>query len=138
MALSHHEPRALERIAVDPSAEDPWLASTLVHDGWNATSWRQRLSAAVLFVVGMPTLASATFVPRSIPGGIFAVSILGSVIMFDQAVPVNSWGAASLTCRTSPRSPRWPLSMTTPPPELSTPTGATATCRRKRTNYFLT
>jgi len=61
MALSHHEPRALERIAVDPSAEDPWLASTLAHDGWNATSWRQRLSAAVLFVVGMPTLASAIF-----------------------------------------------------------------------------
>jgi hypothetical protein len=79
MALSHHEPRALERIAVDLSAEDPWLASTLAHDGWNATRWPQRLSAAVLFVVGMPTLASAIFVPHSIPGGIFAVSILGRV-----------------------------------------------------------
>lgn len=85
MALSHHEQRALERIAADLHAEDHWLASTLAHDGWTATRW-QRLAAAVMFMVGMAMLASAIFVPRFIPFGILTVSILGYLVMFNAAL----------------------------------------------------
>ena len=85
MALSHHEQRALERIATDLHADDPWLASALAHDGRIGTRW-QRLAAAVMFMVGMAMLASAIFVPRFIPGGILTVSILGYLVMFDSAL----------------------------------------------------
>ena len=47
---------------------------------------RNEVAAAVMFVVGMATLASAIFVPRSIPRGILTVSILGYLVMFDAAL----------------------------------------------------
>ena len=79
MALSHHEQRALERIALELYTEDPRLASTLGHDGWTATRRRQRMAAAVMFVAGMAMLACAILVPRSITGGILTVSSSGTL-----------------------------------------------------------
>jgi len=86
MPLSQQEQRALERIAVDLSAADPWLAATLAHDGWTAIRWRRRAAAAVMFIVGMAMLSSAVFVPRSVPGGVFTVAILGYLVMFDASL----------------------------------------------------
>ena len=86
MTLSHHEQRALERIAVDLRTEDPWLASTLAHDGWIVTKWQQRLAAATMFIVGMAMMAGAIFVSKCIPGGVLIVSVLGYLVMFDAAL----------------------------------------------------
>jgi hypothetical protein len=97
MALSHHEQRALERIAVELHADDPRLAAALAHDGWTKTRRRQRLAAAALFIAGMAMLACAIFVPPSIAGGIFAVSVLGYLVMF---------GAALMWCKGPPRPRR--------------------------------
>jgi hypothetical protein len=85
MALSHHEQRALEQIAVDLCADDPRLASVLVR-GYAATRRRQRMAAAVMFVAGMTMQASAILIPRSIAGGVFGVTVLGYVVMFSAAL----------------------------------------------------
>ena len=82
MALSHHEQRALEQIAVELYTEDPRLASALADNGWVSGKWRQRIAALVMFMAGMAMLACAILIPRSIPGGVLVVSVLGYVVMF--------------------------------------------------------
>lgn len=85
MALSHREQRALEQIAIELSADDPRLATTLAR-GRAATRWRQRTAAALLFVAGMAMQASAILIPRSVTGGVFGVSLLGYFVMFSAAL----------------------------------------------------
>ncbi|WP_165774203.1 DUF3040 domain-containing protein [Mycolicibacterium sphagni] len=99
MALSHHERRALELIAVEMSEQDPQLALSLARDGWIPRRKWQRMAAAAMFVTGMAMQACAIFVPPSITGGILAVSVLGYVVMFY---------AALLWCKAPQRHPRRP------------------------------
>jgi O-antigen/teichoic acid export membrane protein len=53
--------------------------------------------AAVVFVAGMAMLACAILIPRSIVGGIAAVSVLGYLVMFS---------AALMWCKAPLRRPR--------------------------------
>jgi peptidoglycan/LPS O-acetylase OafA/YrhL len=96
MALSHHEQRALERIAVELYTEDPRLVAALAYNGWAFAKWRQRIAAFVMFMAGMAMLACAILIPRSIPGGVFVVSVLGYMVMF----------CAALRWCNAPRLPR--------------------------------
>ena len=96
MALSHHEQRALEQIAVELYTEDPRLASALADNGWPSAKLRQRIAALVMFMAGMAMLACAILIPRAITGGVFVVSVLGYVVMF--------W--ATLRWCNAPRLPR--------------------------------
>ena len=92
MALSQREQRALEQIAADLIADDPRLASTLLH-GWQTKRRRRRMVAAVIFMAGMAMQACAILIPRSVAGATLAVSVLGYLVMF---------GAVLLWCRRSP------------------------------------
>lgn len=82
MALSRYEQRALDEIALELYAKDRRLASRLARDGWLTRRWRQRLAASALFVVGATLLMCGIFVPRNFIAGMFAVSILGYIVMF--------------------------------------------------------
>jgi Protein of unknown function (DUF3040) len=82
MALSPHEQKALDQIALELYAKDRRLASRLARDGWLARRWRQRLAASALFVVGATLLTCGIFVPHNFIAGMFAISILGYVVMF--------------------------------------------------------
>ena len=98
MALSRYEQRALDAIALELYAQDRRLASQLAHDGRLTRTWRQRLAASTLFVVGATMLMCAIFVPHNFIAGMFAVSILGYLVMFAAAM----WwcaGAANWFCR---------------------------------------
>ncbi|WP_166654960.1 MULTISPECIES: DUF3040 domain-containing protein [Mycobacteriaceae] len=86
MTLSNREQQAFEQIAEELYAKAPRLDPTRVRDRATAPTRRQRILAGLVMVVGASMMMGAVLVPKTIPGGLFALALLGYCVMFGAAL----------------------------------------------------